>query len=194
MLEVIDSLEELELLETLTPTQKRQVWQATSPETRVRLKQIRAGHDSGDTAQFSQLSQPPVQQPSRSQPWVNLPEPVQPLFGVTHLVDGTALSSEPNRAIEETAALDLVDQQEEIDLMLQEPLNLDAQPTVGVGDWVILQAKPQLARAELMAIWEVVELQGNYARILAQGLGNRMYPTTWMLPYPKPIDYAEPDF
>ncbi|MCU0567151.1 MAG: hypothetical protein MUF49_11205 [Oculatellaceae cyanobacterium Prado106] len=42
MLAVIDSLEELRLLETLTEPQKRQVWELTPQDVKIRLKQIRA--------------------------------------------------------------------------------------------------------------------------------------------------------
>ncbi|NJO80392.1 MAG: hypothetical protein HC827_19025 [Cyanobacteria bacterium RM1_2_2] len=58
----------------------------------------------------------------------------------------------------------------------------------------MLQAKPQLAAAELMAIWEVLEVQGQFVRIIATKLGIRTYPIAWMMPYPKPIGYVEPEF
>lgn len=232
MLEVIDTVEELALLESLTPAQKRQVWEATSVATRDRLKQLRAGQSLGQpaspTVEQAAIGEPathalvsletvnpgrgnPVsiepldlardRSPQSAQPdWpetdltAHLTEPPLTQSVLIEAIEAADLAPEPNRTIEETAAIDLAAQQEEINLMLQEPLNLDAHPTVAVGDWIILQAKPRLTRAELMAIWEVVEVQGNYARILAEGLGTRIYPAAWMLLYPKPIDYAEPEF
>lgn len=235
MLEVIDTVEELALLESLTPAQKRQVWEATSIATRDRLKQLRAGQPLGQPASPT-VEQAAIGEPathathslvslnrvnsSRDNPvsmetldlardrshqstqtdrpetdlTTHLTEPPSTQSVLIEAIEATDLAPEPNRTIEETAAIDLAAQQEEINLMLQEPLNLDAHPTVAVGDWIILQAKPRLTRTELMAIWEVVEVQGNYARILAEGPGTRIYPAAWMLLYPKPIDYAEPEF
>jgi hypothetical protein len=46
MLAVIDSLEELALLETLTDAQKRQVWDATPEPIKLRLRQLRAAVES----------------------------------------------------------------------------------------------------------------------------------------------------
>lgn len=175
MLEVIDSIEELSLLETLSLAQKRQVWEATPEVTRLRLKQLRMQGATED------------REPSDSS---HAPD----LTHTATLIDATDLLQTEESAIEETAAVDLQVQQDEIDLMLQEPLNLAAVPTVAVGDWIVLQAKPKLTRSELVAIWEVVEVQGNYARILANGPGMRIYPTHWMMLYPKPIDYVEPEF
>ncbi|NJO41038.1 MAG: hypothetical protein HC769_10510 [Cyanobacteria bacterium CRU_2_1] len=60
------------------------------------------------------------------------------------------------------------------------------QPIPTVGDWVVLIAKPKLTAAELIAIWEVIEIHEYYARIKAKGIGNRNYPIAWMVIYPKP--------
>jgi hypothetical protein len=60
------------------------------------------------------------------------------------------------------------------------------QPLLNVGDWVVLLAKPKLTTAELVAIWEVVEVHEASARIKSH-LGIRNYPMSWMMPYPKPI-------
>ncbi len=175
MLEVIDCVEDLSLLETLSIAQKRQVWDATPESTRLRLKQLRT-LGSNEENSLSDSSRSPE------------------LVNTATLIEAADLLIVEHSAIEETAAVDLQAQQEEIDLMLQEPINLEAAPTVAVGDWIVLHAKPKLTRAELIAIWEVIEVQGNYARILAKGLGTRLYPTGWMLLYPKPIDYTEPEF
>lgn len=177
MLEVIDSAEDLALLETLTLDQKRQVWDATPSATRLRLKQLKmAGTGQG-------LS------PSVNRSYA------------TGLIDAAELQAlpepEPSSAEssqEETAAIDLEAQREEVDLMLQEPLDLTVQPTVTIGDWVVLHAKPKLTKVEMQAIWEVIEVQGNYARIVAPNLGARVFPTGSMTLYPKPINYVEPEF
>lgn len=180
MLEIIDSIEELSLLETLSVTQKQQVWEATPASTRFRLKQLRMLGSSQNHLPSDS---------SRSPDLIN-----SALVDAAMPINAADLLTSEHCAIEETAAVDLQAQQEEIDLMLQEPLNLEAAPTVAVGDWIVLQAKPTLTSAELRAIWEVIEVQGNYGRILAQGLGSRWYPTDWMLLYPKPIEYVEPEF
>ncbi|WNZ22843.1 hypothetical protein HJG54_08220 [Leptolyngbya sp. NK1-12] len=173
MLEVIDSLEELALLETLTPAQKRQVWDATPEPTRMRLKQLRAG--------AAQPNEAPLQRPNR--------EPIEASTSLS-LIDSSELEEDWFDSSDETSDLDAL---AEIDLTAHEPLNLSAQSTVAVGNWIVLQAQPNLSRAELMAIWEVVEVRGNYARIRAESLGARTYPTAWMAIYPQPIE-PEPEF
>ncbi|MFM7423500.1 MAG: hypothetical protein ACKO7W_00605 [Elainella sp.] len=203
MLEVIDCIADLALLETLTPNQKRQVWDATPPVTRLRLKQLRS----------SAVVQP--EGSSARQPTGGLSPSVHrsyttPLLEATELMAASLLPddepAETNQ--EETAAIDLESQREEIDLMLQEPLDLTAQPTVHLGDWVVLHAQPKLSKAEMLAIWQVIEVQGNYARIATQPLGSRVYPMSRLSIYPKPAgleassspaaaelaDDAEPDF
>jgi hypothetical protein len=173
MLEVIDSLEDLALLETLTPAQKRQVWDATPEVTRIRLKQLRAS--------AVQLNDAPMKQSAADSEPAHL-----------SLIDTSELDQDAWLDSTDEPTLDL-DSLEEIDLTVHEPLNLSAQPTVAVGDWIVLQAKPKLTRAELMAIWEVIEVRGNYARIKTERLGTRVYPTAWMVIYPQPIE-IEPEF
>jgi hydrogenase maturation factor len=177
MLELIDSAEDLALLETLTPGQKRQVWDATPDATRSRLKQLRS----------PKLS--PSLKHSHSTDLIDASDLI------SHLNLEDRLPEEQATQAEETAAIDLEAQRQEVDLMLQEPLNLSAQPTVCLGDWVVLHAKPKLTKAEMQAIWEVIELQGNYARIVTQSLGSRIYPTAAMSLYPRPVELpaeAEP--
>ena len=60
------------------------------------------------------------------------------------------------------------------------------QPKAQVGDRVVLLPKPQLTSAELIAIWEVVEIQEDTAQIEAKRLGTRHYPLSWMVVYPEP--------
>ncbi len=181
MLEVMDAAEDLALLETLTPPQKRQVWEATLPATRARLKQLRT------TAQLS-----PSLKQSHSTGLVSGSELRSELR--SELKSELSLSDEQLAQAEETAAIDLEAQRQEVDLMLQEPLNLTAQPTLLIGDWVVLHASPKLSKAEMQTIWEVIELQGNYARIVTKGLGSRLYPTVAMTLYPRPVELpAEPE-
>lgn len=180
MLEVINSAEELALLETLSLAQKRQVWDATPEATRIRLKQLRVGAQNGSFSGNSRSSAVSLNGSSAAS---------------TQFVDASdLLQDDALTQVEETAATELEVHPEEIDLMLQEPLNLSAQSTVAVGDWIVLQPKPKLSKAELIAIWEVIEVRGNYARIFAESLGTRIYPAAWMIIYPKPIDYTEPEF
>jgi len=171
MLEVIDSIEDLALLETLTPDQKRQVWDATPDSTRTRLTQLRTTH---------QLS------PIRHSHSTSLLEPAD--LPPDDLLTETSFSEDLVNSVEETAAIDLEAQRQEVDLMLQEPLNLTAPPAVAIGDWVLLHASPNLSKADMQAIWEVIELQGNYARIATKPLGSRLYPTAAMTLYPRPVD------
>lgn len=188
MLEVIDSVEELALLETLTPAQKRQVWDETPEATRIRLKQLRAvaASDTSDTATLSASEQGSSSDASIG----SLGASLTPLLDPSDLPD--SIQDDWLTQSEETAAIDL-ESLEEIDLTLHEPLNLTAQPTIAVGDWIVLQAKPKLSRSELIAIWDVIEVRGNYARISAKSLGMRVYPTAWMVIYPKPLE-QEPEF
>ncbi|MBW4466561.1 MAG: hypothetical protein KME07_14145 [Pegethrix bostrychoides GSE-TBD4-15B] len=172
MLVVIDSTEDLALLETLTPEQKRQVWDATPETTRARLKQLRASPKLSASLKRSHSTD---------------------LINAAELTAEDRLPEDQSAQAEETAAIDLEAQRQEVDLMLQEPLNLSAEPTLSIGDWVVLHAKPKLSRAEMQAIWDVIELQGNYARIAAKSLGNRLYPTVAMSLYPRPVELPNPD-
>jgi hypothetical protein len=211
MLEVIDSVADLALLETLTPSQKRQVWDATPPATRLRLKQLRSdgavnqplGQAMGQAGQVT--SQATGQATGGLSPSVHrsyttpLIEAVDLLTPAPSSRSLAALASEDESSEdessetnqEETAAIDLESQREEIDLMLREPLDLMAQPTVQIGDWVVLHAQPKLSKAEMLAIWEVIEVQGNYARIGTRGLGSRLYPMSGLAIYPKPVVLLE---
>lgn len=186
MLEVIDSVEDLALLETLTPAQKRQVWDATPEDTRIRLKQLRSAAE--------QLSVSVTSVPQNN----NSKDSARKL-AITPLLDPSELDQDdwldPG---EDLAVIDIdlepfTEPLTESDLTLHHPLNLSVQATFTVGDWVVLQARPQLSRAELMAIWEVIEVRGNYARISAKGLATRNYPTAWMVIYPQPLE-QEPEF
>lgn len=60
------------------------------------------------------------------------------------------------------------------------------QPRLKAGDWVVLQTHPKLTKAELIAIWEVIEVHGEYARVRTSHLGAHNYPIAWMILYPKP--------
>ncbi len=173
MLEVIDSAEELALLETLTLEQKRQVWDATPEPVRERLKQLR----------------------SKSEPQAEASEPE---FAAQSLHDATEAGSDEAERVElEETSIELeLSESLDAESLVAPPVESQVEPPVklATGDWVVLQAKPQLAAAELMAIWEVLEVQGQSVRIIATKLGIRTYPIAWMMPYPKPIGYVEPEF
>lgn len=154
MLAVIDSAEELTLLEVLTPAQKRQVWDAISEALKNRLKQIRAGVSLADASLGAKPSVPPIAQLD--------------VQTIDALDEGT----------EDVSLADLeADLQEVVQAELHHPLPQ-------VGDRVILIAKPQLPSAEIQAIWELVELEEDAAQIYAKGLGTRRYPTSWLIVYP----------
>jgi hypothetical protein len=173
MLEVIDSLEELALLETLTPAQKRQVWEATCEQTRQRLRRLR-------TASPVEAESPQPASPTADLPEVEDIEELEAIhpeaqLQLTRQLIQNAVSPSPNHW--QTGSTSAV-----------------TGPVLAAGDWIVLQAKPPLSRAELMAIWEVLAVEGQNARIFAQQLGQRTYPIHWMVIYPKPADYVEPEF
>lgn len=188
MLEVIDSAEDLALLETLTLVQKRQVWDATPESIRVRLKQLRG------------VSSPEVEVAFYSP--VNAEEPEAEIHQADGDIEHSALDIETTLADLEVLPDQLA--------LLSDPMSAgDArQPIPGIiaatpatpvlrlvkGDWVVLQAKPQITAAEMVAIWEVIEVQGNDAQIFTEKLGTHTYPIAWMKLYPKPIGYVEPEF
>jgi len=57
------------------------------------------------------------------------------------------------------------------------------QPMLRTGNQIVLVAHPKLTSAELVAIWNVVEVHEDYARIKSENLGFRNYPIKWMLLY-----------
>lgn len=180
MLEVIDSLEELGLLETLTPAQKRQVWEATSEPIRCRLKQLRATGQIETALQSSELSAQSADQIDQTE--VEEIEELDALRPEAQLQLTRQLIQHTNGHYANSAPLQL-------------GLTPATQrPGFSVGNWIVLQAKPQLSRAELTVIWEVLAIEGSNARIFAQELGHRTYPVAWMMLYPKPADYIEPEF
>jgi hypothetical protein len=185
MLTVIYSVEELALLETLTNAQKRQVWDATPEAVKVRVKQIRASA-------------------SKELPAANQTE--------------SSASEELNKELNEELDEELNESETRLDALVEDESLPDEElgeelaiassdsstpvthePMPSVEDWIVLKAKPKLTAAELIAIWEVVEIQNDYARISAKGLGTRLYPVNWMLIYPKspeaqqPIETDQPD-
>lgn len=176
MLEVIDSAEELALLETLTPEQKRQVWDATPAATRIRLKQLRSKTEPHTEPHRGS-------EPEFTAQALNATEEGEDALDEAELLE----SEETSIELELSEALDAAP-------LGSESADLVPQVKLAIGDWIVLQAKPQLSAAELTAIWEVLEVQGQSARIIASKLGIRTYPIAWMMPYPKPIGYVEPEF
>jgi hypothetical protein len=156
MLAVIDTVEELSLLETLTETQKRQVWDATPDPIRTKLKQLRASAQTNSPASSAELHLEPIDETSQDK-FAELDE-----WDDAESIDGS------------------------IDLNLNFPQYTTGQPTLHPQDWVVLHAHPKLSAAELNAIWEVVEVHQTVARIYAKSIGTRNYPIVWMKRYPKP--------
>ncbi|HEY9663403.1 MAG TPA: hypothetical protein V6C65_33570 [Allocoleopsis sp.] len=167
MLEVIDSVEELSLLETLTPAQKRQVWEATPELTRLKLKTIRTTASPSSP----KISAEPTEHPDISPATRSIPEEEDSI---------------------EDLAEDLIENQplpEQLWKPQPQATSLTAplpQPKLAVGDWVVLHANPKLTAAEMIAIWQVQEIQGQYAQIYNKAIGTRHYPIAWMVIYPKP--------
>lgn len=160
MLAVIDSVEELALLETLTDAQKRQVWAATPEVVKIRLKQMRAAASEHRSS-------------------------------VQSSIQSAAGSPEAGLEIEPEDENNLNAEWQELEAVpaLSTPQPLTGvslpEPTPAIGDWIVLKAKPKLTAAELIAIWEVTNLEGDYAQVKTEKLGTRLYPTRWMIIYPK---------
>ncbi|WP_416672636.1 hypothetical protein [Egbenema bharatensis] len=184
MLGVIDTVEELALLELLTDTQKRQVWDVTPEAVKTRLKQLRLSAKNA---------------PSKTNSPVRAETAPLAASSTPDLTRSQQLSAEPE--LEEAEEQDLRELEElayseawqedsaiESDSYPVETGYSTHQPTLTVGDWVVLQANSRLTMAELAAIWEVVEVhpQQNMARIQTKGVGTRNYPIAWMVLYPKP--------
>lgn len=163
MLAVMVAAEELTQLESLTPAQKRQVWDATPEDVKLRLKQIKSS--------------------STERPTEEIEEPEE--------LNKLEESDESEESLDEMGeAIDYTDSESVnfINLPLfQNSYGLNAPPveqTFQVGDWVVLTAEPRLTAAELVAVWEIVAIQEEQARITAKGLGSRQYPLNWMVSYP----------
>jgi hypothetical protein len=170
IVDAIETAEELTLLETLTPAQKRQVWSAISDEQKQRLKKIRMG----DAAAFNQAiggQDAAPQQPAD--------EPESSLDLEADELETDDLETELQEALEEIT-------QARLDHLRAEQPEVTDQPSLEVGDRVVLLPKPQLSSAELIAIWDVVDLQNDTAQIETKRLGTRHYPLSWMVIYPEP--------
>lgn len=188
MLAVIDSVEELAMLEALTPLQKRQVWNATPDSIKLRLKQLRSANTHRNIEQLA---------PIQSVPWENL-ESVEDVENLENLEDfqdladlvdtentGTAAaidhalsdSSFPRISFPSETKTVVSDDLDAHALVLNQPIPIK-------GDCVVLKAKPKLTAAELTAIWTVTDVHEGYARIQAKGM-TRHYPIAWMVIYPK---------
>lgn len=168
MLAVMVTAEELTQLESLTPEQKRQVWIATPEEVKLRLKQIKASTQAESHAiERSTEEKEELVELNKSE---ESEEPEDSLDEMGEAIDYTTAES--------VNFINLPLFQNSYGL---KPL---AEPTVQVGDWVVLKAEPRLTTAELVAVWEIIAIQGEQARIEAKGLGSRQYPLSWMVSYP----------
>ena len=172
MLAVIETVEELSMLECLTESQKRQVWAVTPEPVKQKLWQIRT---TGAKAPLERSSQTISDSPH-----------------CNGVVLAPETQDQEDEADEEDEDLDRLD---ELDSELQVgQIRFAASPNLSAGsnnpvqvkDWVILKAHPKLNSAELKAIWQIVEVQGDYAKLITDKLGTRLYPISWMVLYPQP--------
>lgn len=161
MLAVIDCVEELTLLETLTDVQKRQVWDVTPDAVKQRLKALRAAAG-----------------PS--------PQPI-PAIDRSPIISSPTLDPDQELEVEDDEFLQPMEDFGTVAAPAG-PLTPSNEPDLGVDDWIVLKAEPKLTAAELIAIWQVVAVQDGHARITAKGLGVRLYPVRWMIRYPQPVD------
>jgi hypothetical protein len=160
---VMVTADELTQLESLTPAQKRQVWLATPEEVKLRLKQIKAA---------AQAESRPVDRSTEEKEKLEVLEELEEsLEEMGEAIDGVGSES-----------IDFLN----LPLFQNSYGSIEPQveSTAQIGDWVVLKAEPCLTTAELLAVWKVVAIEGEAARIEAKGLGNRQYPMSWMVAYP----------
>lgn len=103
----------------------------------------------------------------KRQVWAVTPDDVKQKL--KQLRTAAAMSAEPSEA--------------QAQMLLHDHSSVSA--SLNVGNWVVLNARPQLSASELMAVWEILEIQDEHARIFVKTLGTRTYPLTWMVIYPK---------
>ena len=163
IVEAIETAEELALLETLTSAQKRQVWAAISDEQKQRLKQIRNA--------TSVITTDPIAPQEANE---SLEESTLDLEA-----EDLELPAELQDELEEIAHA-------ELEGFMAEPSGEPDRPRAKVGDRVVLLPQPQLNSAELIAIWDVVEIHEETAQIEVKHLGTRHYPLSWLVVYPEP--------
>jgi hypothetical protein len=176
MLAVMVAAEELTQLESLTPEQKRQVWFATPEDVKLRLKRLKASAQAESSA-VEQLTDAAVGTEKVDEP--EEPEELEE-------------PEEPEESLDEMGAIDYTDSAS-INLIDNLPLFQNSyslaapsvDPAFQVRDRVVLTAEPRLTAAELVAVWEIVAIEGEQARIEANGLGSRQYPMSWMVSYPE---------
>jgi hypothetical protein len=178
MLAVMETAEELKILECLTLQQKRQVWDATPHELRVKLHHIKNSHHGSSAIAVTPTRD--LQPKSVSPQTIDVKEfqsvKLEPQATAADAIDSDELDSTyPDL---ENVHLD--------DLDLTEHSQYERSPTasnIAIGDRVVLKAKPELSKAELMAIFEVTELQDDVVHCKADPLGGRRYPLDWLVVY-----------
>ncbi len=169
MLAVMVAAEELTQLESLTPAQKRQVWMSTPEDVKVRLRQMKA---AAQTESLSpEQSTDELEEPEESE---ELDESLDEMGEAIDYTDSESINFINLPLFQNSYALNT-------------PL---VEQTFQVGDRVVLKAEPRLTTAELIAVWKIVAIEEEQARIEAKGLGNRQYPISWMVSYPA----DEPEF
>jgi hypothetical protein len=58
-----------------------------------------------------------------------------------------------------------------------------SEPPFHNGDHIVLKAKPSVTTAELLAIFEVMQVEGTLVQVKAKEVGMRRYPLDWCLLY-----------
>jgi hypothetical protein len=174
MLAVMVAVEELTQLESLTPEQKRQVWTATPEDVKLRLKELKAS---------GQAKSPPI--PPTIE-WAT--EEKEGLEELGELEESEELA-ELDELNEMGEAIDYADENISVTNLplFQNSYSLDTpliEQKFQVGDYIVLKAEPRLTAAELVAVWKVIAIEGEQARIEAKGLASRQYPMSWMISYP----------
>jgi hypothetical protein len=180
MLAVMETAEELKILECLTPLQKRQVWDATPYDLRVKLHHLKKA-PTADHPPPRAIAPTPT-------------NPVQPALGNAGRlmeVEPTTLDRQDSDASDtqlDDIAVDYIDP-DEVSAEYQNVTASGVQErspdmhTLAPGDRVVLQAKPGLSKAELMAIFEVVDIQSDWIHCKADPVGGRRYPADWLVLY-----------
>lgn len=185
MLAVMETAEELKILECLTPLQKRQVWDATPYDLRVKLHHLKKAH-TADPQTLRAIAPIPN-------------DPVHSALGnaVRSVEVEPATLDRQGSDADDTQLDDIAVDYIDPDDVSAEYQNLTASgvqerspdlPTLAPGDRVVLQAKPGLSKAELMAIFEVVDVQSDLVHCKAETVGGRRYPTDWLVLYSRSPD------
>lgn len=185
MLAVMETSEELKILECLTPQQKRQVWDATPYELRVRLHQVKNYHQDFSAIAVTAKSQ--VEPELVHVQDISQTEADHAKLDLYAIVPNDVNSDEGDSKrfnTEDIHSGNVHPEDWNVTAWEQEerPPTLS---TLTIGDRAVLKAKSGLNKAELIAIFEIVDIQSDWVECKADTVGGRRYPVDWLVIYPR---------